>query len=489
VLYNGTVYTAVPTTSNKATTAPTGFAYVVLASVTATGSEPKAFNDADLITLGYDTQTANFTVGSVVVSATSGAWGYIRLDVDAGAAGTLTIDKRSGTFADNNVLYDQSGGAALVNGSEAAYISVATTDTLVVPTTVSPSAAALTVDTSGQYGYTASGRQSALNGLIFHAATQAYFSLDLDAWFNNTAPHCQNPVTIVYGHGSTIDYDLSALCSDFDNDTRTYARITSLPAGATLNPTTGHVTGTATADATTLASFIVSDPAGDYTTQVVNFIVQTTWTMPNCAGLTATACVNQIHSLTTSSVSINSSSQCSATIAQFGVISQSPAAGATIAPGDTVSIVESVGNVCSVRSPDCTSVPTTTSNCEALYLTTFNSAVTFAPSSRCNNSLASGYVISTSPKAGTEMPLNPNISIVSSLGPCSTTAYPMVNCISHTTAECLGLLETRFGNSATLNAIAATCPTGYAVGEIYSQAPASGKKTYTPAVLSVTYCQ
>jgi hypothetical protein len=65
----------------------------------------------------------------------------------------------------------------------------------------------------------------------------------------------------------------------------------------------------------------------------------------------------------------------------------------------------------------------------------------------------------------------------------------MVNCIAHTTAECLGLLETRFGNSATLNAIAATCPTGYAVGEIYSQAPASGKKTYTPAVLSVTYCQ
>lgn len=489
VLYNGTTYSAVPTTSNKATLPPTGFQYIPLASVTDAGSEPKAFNDADLITLGYDTQTANFTVGSVLVDATSGAWGFIRIDTDFGSAGDLTIDKRSGTFADNDVLYDQSGGAALVSGSESAYISAAVNDTLVEPLNLSPSVAPLTVDTSGQLSYTANGRQSALNGLIFHDATQNYFSLGLDAYFNNTAPHCNTAPTVVFNHGATIDYDVSALCSDFDNDTMSYARITALPTGASLDPTTGHVTGTVTVDATTAATFVVSDPASDYTTRDITFIVRTTWPMPNCTGLTASVCANQVLSLTSSSVSLSFNSQCSATIATGGVISTSPVSGATIAPGDTVSITESVGNICSVKSPDCTSAPTTTSNCESLYLTAFSSQVSFAPSARCNNSVGTGYVISTSPKANTEMPLNPNVSIVSSLGRCSTSSKPMVNCISHTTAECLGLLETKFGASVTLNAISDSCPTGYATGEIFSQAPAPGKKTQTPAILNVTYCQ
>jgi beta-lactam-binding protein with PASTA domain len=489
VLYNGTTYSAVPSTSTKATTAPTGFQYVTLASVSATGSEPKAANDADWITLPYDTQTANFTVGSVVVSSTSGAWGYILADTDAGATGTLTIDKRSGTFADNNVLYDQGGGAALVNGSESAYTSLATSDVLVVPTTVSPSLASLAVDTSGQYVYTANGRQSALNGLIFHDSTQAYLSLDIDAWFNNTAPHCQAPQVVTFRNGATIDYDVSSLCSDPDNDTLSYARITSLPAGATIDPSTGHITGTVTADATTAASVIVYDQAGDYTTQAISITVQTQWPMPNCSALTAGVCGTNILSLTNGTVSLSFSSQCSGSVAAGGVIAQSPAAGVYIAPGDTVTITESVGNICSVRSPDCTSAPTTTSACEALYLTAFSDLVTFASSSRCDNSHASGYVISTSPKAHTEMPLNPNISVVSSLGTCSTSSKAMVNCISHTTAECLGLLQTQFGSSVSLNSIASTCPAGYAIGEIYSQAPAAGKKTQTPAILNVTYCQ
>lgn len=488
VLSNGT-FSSVPTTSTTSTSAPTGYQYVTTSAVTATGSEPKAYNDADLITLGYDTQTANFTVGSVVVDATSGAWGYIRLDSDGGPSGTLTIDKRSGTFADNDVLYDQGGGAALVNGSESAYTSWAANDILVIPLTTTPSGASLAVNSSGQFVYTAAGRQSAVNGLVYHVASAAYLSLPLDAWFNNTAPHCQTPQTITYRNGVAIDYDVSSLCADADNDTLGYARITSLPHGATINAATGHITGTVDTDATTAASIIVYDSsANDYTTQSVTFIVKTEWAMPDCSGLAAGVCGSLILATTNGTALLSFSSQCSGTISNGNVISQSPAAGVFISPGDTVSITESVGNICSVRSPDCVSAPTTLAACEALYNSAFSSLINFTPSSRCNDSLAAGYVISTSPKANSQIPPNSNVGIVESLGTCSTASKSMVNCIARTLVDCQGLVEAQFGNAVTILQQSVPCASGYTSGSIFSQAPAAGKKTKTPATLNVRYC-
>jgi hypothetical protein len=494
VLYNGSTYSAVPTTSTKTTTPPTGFQYVTLASVTATGSEPKAFNDADLITLGYDTQTANFTVGSVLVDATSGAWAYIRIDVDSGSAGVLTLDKRSGTFADNDVLYDQSGGAALVAGSESAYLAVATSGTMVVPTTVSPSLAALTVDTSGQYRYTANGRQTALGGLLFHAATRNYFSMPLDAWFNNAAPDGRPPPKVtqtVFKNGDTIDYDVGEYFSDADGDTLTYARLTSLPAGTTFNPTTGHLTGTVNVDASTTVSFIAFDAAGDYASWPITFTVETAFPAPNCVSSLTLAdnCAHSVLANTMGSVFVTQSYQCSATIASGYVISQNPSPAADMVPGSTFALVASSGNVCSIRSPDCTSLPTTTADCEDLYTSAYSGVVSFATGAKCNNSIASGYVISTSPKAHTQTPLNANISITSSLGVCSTSTKPMVNCIAHTLAECSALVGTQFGTNVTIQSTTASCTGAYTSGQIYSQSPGVGTKTHTPAVLNVKYCQ
>lgn len=67
-------------------------------------------------TLPYDTQTGNFTVGNVLVGATSGATARIVADADGGASGTLTLQDVVGVFVDNEALSDGSGGAALANG-------------------------------------------------------------------------------------------------------------------------------------------------------------------------------------------------------------------------------------------------------------------------------------------------------------------------------------------------------------------------------------
>ncbi len=90
----------------------------------ASGTGPKSFGlDYDL---AYDGQAGNFTVGLVVTGGTSGAYGTIIADTDAGATGSLRLTKVYGTFQNNEPITDTSTGAAVVNGVAMA----ATTDEL-----------------------------------------------------------------------------------------------------------------------------------------------------------------------------------------------------------------------------------------------------------------------------------------------------------------------------------------------------------------------
>lgn len=71
-------------------------------------------------TLAYDAQTANFTAGRVIQGATSGATATILEDNDTGTAGTLTLGNIQGTFQDNEVITETTGGtpgSATVNGT------------------------------------------------------------------------------------------------------------------------------------------------------------------------------------------------------------------------------------------------------------------------------------------------------------------------------------------------------------------------------------
>ncbi len=68
--------------------------------------------------LNYDTQTANFNVGSTVTGASSGATARIQADSDSGTTGTLTLIDIVGVFLDNEIITDNGGtpGSATVNG-------------------------------------------------------------------------------------------------------------------------------------------------------------------------------------------------------------------------------------------------------------------------------------------------------------------------------------------------------------------------------------
>ena len=63
-------------------------------------------------TLPYASQTANFTVGSVITGATSGAIGKIISDKDAGTTGSLNVELTSGSFVYNELVTDSGGGSA-----------------------------------------------------------------------------------------------------------------------------------------------------------------------------------------------------------------------------------------------------------------------------------------------------------------------------------------------------------------------------------------
>lgn len=69
------------------------------------------------MTLPYDGQTANFTVGLKVTGADSGATAIILEDSDSGATGVLTLGSIQGTFLNDEAITDTSTGAAVVNGT------------------------------------------------------------------------------------------------------------------------------------------------------------------------------------------------------------------------------------------------------------------------------------------------------------------------------------------------------------------------------------
>lgn len=69
------------------------------------------------ITLSYDAQTVNFTIGTVVTGVTSGATATILEDDNGGTTGILTLGTIQGVFQDGELITDTGGGSADVDGA------------------------------------------------------------------------------------------------------------------------------------------------------------------------------------------------------------------------------------------------------------------------------------------------------------------------------------------------------------------------------------
>lgn len=63
-------------------------------------------------TISYGTQTGNFTVGTLVTGATSGATASILEDNDSGATGVLTLGNVNGVFQSGEIITDTGSGSA-----------------------------------------------------------------------------------------------------------------------------------------------------------------------------------------------------------------------------------------------------------------------------------------------------------------------------------------------------------------------------------------
>jgi hypothetical protein len=72
-----------------------------------------------ILSVIYDAQTANYTVGRFVKGAFSNARGQIVADTDGGTTGTLELKNVQGRFRDNEPLIEEgaSPGSATVNGN------------------------------------------------------------------------------------------------------------------------------------------------------------------------------------------------------------------------------------------------------------------------------------------------------------------------------------------------------------------------------------
>ena len=69
--------------------------------------------------LDFDAQTGSFTVGNALTGATSGATAIItNLSADSSTTGTLGLNYISGTFVDNEIIYESALGSELVTNGD-----------------------------------------------------------------------------------------------------------------------------------------------------------------------------------------------------------------------------------------------------------------------------------------------------------------------------------------------------------------------------------
>src|SRR5213080_4399966 len=188
---------------------------------------------------------------------------------------------------------------------------------------------------------------------------------------------------------------------------------------------------------------------------------------PNDVGQTQAAATSAITSagLTVGAVTMQSST----TVASGSVISESPAAGTSVAKGSAVNLVVSSG----APAPGQVAVPNVVGETEAAATSAITSAGLTAGTvtQQSSTTVASGSVISESPAAGTSVASGSAVNLVVSSGAPAPGQVAVPNVVGQTQAAATSAIS---GAGFTVGAVAQESSTTVASGRVISQNPAAG---------------
>src|SRR5438132_2384778 len=189
--------------------------------------------------------------------------------------------------------------------------------------------------------------------------------------------------------------------------------------------------------------------------------------VPNVVGQTQAAATSAISAaaLTVGTVT----QQSSTTVASGNVISESPAAGTSVASGSAVNLVVSSG----APPPTQVAVPNVVGETEAAATSAISAAALTvgAVTQQSSTTVASGNVISESPAAGTSVASGAAVSLVVSSGAPAPGQVAVPNVVGQTQAAATSAIS---GAGFTVGAVAQESSTTVASGSVISQNPAAG---------------
>src|SRR5437660_812305 len=189
--------------------------------------------------------------------------------------------------------------------------------------------------------------------------------------------------------------------------------------------------------------------------------------VPNVVGQTQAAATSAITSagLTVGTVT----QQSSTTVASGSVISESPAAGTSVASASAVNLVVSAGG----PAPAKVAVPNVVGETQAAATSAISAAglTVGAVTQQSSTTVASGNVISESPAAGTSVASGAAVSLVVSSGAPAPGQVAVPNVVGQTQAAATSAIS---GAGFTVGAVAQESSTTVASGSVISQNPAAG---------------
>ncbi len=233
-------------------------------------------------------------------------------------------------------------------------------DWLLATDETAPGGHSLSIAVDCHYSYSAPGdnsQQAALDVAVYDASAGDYHADDIDTWFNNTAPTCNNyeQDTLVLDEDTAMStVFLDDQTSDFDDDDLSYAlTVGTLPTGTSLSGTgDDQWTGTPTTEneAGTALTFEATDTPGDTCTFNGTVYVINTVTMPTITDSDVAAANTDLDASFPWNAGQHNLSQtnlCTDVEASGQVITQDPAASAEASKNPSVTIEVSRGTVCS----------------------------------------------------------------------------------------------------------------------------------------------